>query len=598
MPSAGTLWINIAARTDRLTKGFRSVRKQLGAFDRYIAAAGIGAVAALARTSEGINQSMTRSLAIMGNVSDEMRDRMTRAAVEVSKTSQFSAKQAGEAYFFLASAGLDAQQSLAAMPQVARFAQAGNFDLALATDLVTDAQSALGLASKDAAVNLANMKRVTDVLVKANTLANASVEQFSTSLTTKAGAAIKVVGKDIEEGVAVLAALADQGVKSQDAGTALNIVFRDLQTKALQNAAAFRSHGIAVFDSTGEMRNMADVVGDMERALGGMSDAQKKATLLQLGFSDKSVSFIQVLLGTSEKIRNYEAALREAAGTTDMVADKSLTKMQKALNGLRGSWEEISATVGPFIVDAAANTANWVTATSEAASGASRLAIALGTIGDVVHTIGLAWKAWNALFDRIMANVIRSIERTVTAAVSQLNKLPGVNIKSPTGVQNAAISAEIAAEKSKSNLSEALLGKTPSEKIKAYFAKIKREAESAQESIGKTVEAAALPPKAHELLQKLGGGIASAAGVLTGAFSEGVKSGASALSSRGLGLPPALRLTQAGTAESYRQRVAISRQDETSKIAKQHFNEAKKQTNLLDLINRGLAVATPSNIFG
>ena len=267
---------------------------------------------------------MTESLAIMGDVSAGMRTKMEEAAKSVAKTTTFSAAEAAQSYFFLASAGLDAKQSIAALPQVSKFAQAGMFDMARATDLATDAQSALGMTIDDAQENLVNLTRVTDVLVKANTLANASVEQFSTALTNKAGAALKIVGKEIEEGVAVLAAFADQGLKGAEAGTALNIVFRDMQTKALRNKKAFAELDVTVFDVAGEMRNIADVIGDLEGALAGMSDEQKKATLMQLGFADKSVIFIQTILGQSEAIREYEGELRNAAGITEEVASKQL----------------------------------------------------------------------------------------------------------------------------------------------------------------------------------------------------------------------------------------------------------------------------------
>ena len=63
--------------------------------------------------------------------------------MDLSEKLPLSAKQAAEAYFYLASAGKTAAQSVALMPTVAKFATAGNFELALATDLLTDAQSAL-----------------------------------------------------------------------------------------------------------------------------------------------------------------------------------------------------------------------------------------------------------------------------------------------------------------------------------------------------------------------------------------------------------------------------------------------------------------------
>lgn len=296
---------------------------------------------------------LTQSLAIMGDVSDAMRTEMSDAAREMAKTTTFSAEQAAESYFFLASAGLDAEASVAAMPRVAAFAQAGMFDMARATDLLTDAQSALGLTIReDAVANMANMTKVSDVLVKANTLANASVEQFSVSLTTKAGPALRAVGKDVEEGVAVLAALADQGIKAELAGTGLSIVLRDLQTKAIENKEAFDEAGVAVFDQAGEMRNLADITADLENATAGMSDEQKKATFMMLGFSDKSFAALAALMGTSEAIRFYEDALRSAGGVTDEVANKQLESLSAQFGLLQSAVTDVFIEIGEQLAPA------------------------------------------------------------------------------------------------------------------------------------------------------------------------------------------------------------------------------------------------------
>ena len=294
-----------------------------------------------------LDDSMTKSLAIMGDVSDVMRTDMTNAAREVAKATTFSASQAADAYFYLASAGLDAAASLKAMPLVAKFAQAGNFDLALATDLLTDAQSALGLTIRDDVVkNMENMNKVSDVLVKANTLANATVQQFSESLTNKGAAALRLVNKEIEEGVAVLAAWADQGVKGAEAGTRLDIVLRDLANAAIKNEAEFAAFGISVFDAAGAVRPIADIIADMEAAFDGLSTKQIRAGLTTLGFQSKTVSATASLLGTSGAIRTYQSALEAAGGTTQTVADKQLESLKAQATLLDNALVDLSISAG------------------------------------------------------------------------------------------------------------------------------------------------------------------------------------------------------------------------------------------------------------
>lgn len=328
--------------------------KQMGglAATAKFAVAGVaaGAIAGFASKSvnafKGFDDAMNQSIAIMGDVEDSLRGDMEAAARDVGKTMRISAEEAAESFFFLASAGLDAEQSIAALPQVAAFAQAGMFDMALATDLATDAQSALGLTVDDAGENLENLTRVTDVLVGANTLANASVQQFSEALTQKAGAAMRAVGIEIEEGVAVLAAFADQGVKGADAGTQFAIVLRDLQSKALENKEAFAAAGIAVFDARGEFRPFAAVLSDIEDRLGGMSDAQRKAELATLGFTDKSISALTVLLGTSDAIEANTEGLGEFGGVAQDVADKQLDSMEGQLELAKGAVEDLQISLG------------------------------------------------------------------------------------------------------------------------------------------------------------------------------------------------------------------------------------------------------------
>jgi len=279
-----------------------------------------------------------------------MRQDMSDAAREVAKNTTFSAEQAAESFFFLASAGLSAEQSVAAMPQVAKFAQAGMFDMATATDLATDAQSALGLVSEDTEENLANLTRVTDVFVKANTLANTSVEQLATALTTKAGNALKTVGKDVEEGAAALAVFADQGIKGERAGTLLtNTIFglTDIMKKAPEEAERL---GIEIFNAAGEMNSFADISEDLTAALSTMTKEQQIATLDSLGFTKQAREGTLALLGQADSLRTYEGELRNAGGTAQEVADKQLDTFNAKLSLLGSAVADVAIDVGQQLV--------------------------------------------------------------------------------------------------------------------------------------------------------------------------------------------------------------------------------------------------------
>ncbi|MCK5624943.1 phage tail tape measure protein [Candidatus Pacearchaeota archaeon] len=352
IPGGANIAIVITA-VDQFSKTFTMSQKKMAAIGA--AAVAVGAIMTKAfigtiNTFVDFDSAMTKSTAIMGDLSDTMRNEMSDAAREMAKVTTFSAVEAADAYFFLASAGLDAKSSIAALPQVAAFAQAGMFNMALATDLLTDAQSALGLTIKnDSIKNMENMKKVSDVLVKANVLANASVQQFSEALTSEAGAALKTFNKDVEEGVAVLAALADQGVKGQKAGTDLSRIMRLMSKASLNNKDELNALGIEVFDSSGKMKNFADIIEDMENAFAGMSDEQRTASLDAIGFTARVQGVILPLIGTSKNIRKYEKELRKAGDTTKEVANKQLESFASQLELAKSALTDMSIEIGEIL---------------------------------------------------------------------------------------------------------------------------------------------------------------------------------------------------------------------------------------------------------
>ena len=88
---------NVLASVGRAFSGFTSIL-----FNLKTAMLGIVAGVAIKAMAD-FEQAMVQSLAIMGNVSGEMRTIMEKTAREVATTTRFSAKEAADSYFFLAS---------------------------------------------------------------------------------------------------------------------------------------------------------------------------------------------------------------------------------------------------------------------------------------------------------------------------------------------------------------------------------------------------------------------------------------------------------------------------------------------------------------
>jgi len=391
-----TVKMTTSAIADNLHKVGRSMQAVGKTMTATVTAPIVAGLSASVYAFAGFNDSMTKSTSIMGVMSEKTRGQLKQTALQLSGESVFSAKQMADAYYFLASAGMSAAESMAALPHVNKFAIAGAFDLATATDLLTDAQSALGMNIGTVEQKMRSMVEIADVLVGANTLANASVEQFSQALTHKAAAALKTYGKSVQEGVAVLTVMADQGTKGAEAGIQLDRLTRLMTGANNANQESFKRLGFAVFDANGEMRNYADIIENVTTSTAHMTPEVRSAELAALGFDARIQGVLLPLLGTADAIRINQYELERMAGITQEVADKQLASFGNQMKIIWNQITNVAIAIGeklaPWIVSLGKKVKSlikWWKGTSDAFKNtAIVVAIVVAAIGPLIMAFG------------------------------------------------------------------------------------------------------------------------------------------------------------------------------------------------------------------
>ena len=274
---------------------------------------------AVIKMGADFEQAMDRSLSIVKGVTAQQRKEFEQVAIDISKSTTFSAKEVAEAYKYLASAGLDASQILASIGTVAQFAEAGQLNLAQATEQLTDVLGAFGLAVDDATQYQINMAKASDLIAKADSIADATIEEFTAGLM-KSGGVMHFYGQTMEETIALLAAFATTGLKGVNAGEALTIIAKDMAKSAKTAKSEWAELGISVYDSIGEMRPIGKIIEDLNGKLKGLSTEQKVATLASLDFRQKSVQFIQRALAVADSIQDMRDGLKDYSGFAKEVA--------------------------------------------------------------------------------------------------------------------------------------------------------------------------------------------------------------------------------------------------------------------------------------
>lgn len=234
-----------------------------------------------------------------------------------------SAKDAALAMTELGKAGLTAAQAMDAAKGVLQLAAAGQIDEARAAEVAANALNSFKLAASEAT-------RVADLLAAAANASSAEVNDIA--LAMQQASAVAAGAKiPIEDLTTAIALMANAGIKGSDAGTSLKTFIQRLSAPTSEAAKAIANLGVQIFDASGKMRDLPDIIGQFERSLAGLTD-QEKAQALNKIFGSDAIRAAQVLF--REGAEGFD---KIKAAVTAQGAAAELANAQ--MKGLAGAWE-------------------------------------------------------------------------------------------------------------------------------------------------------------------------------------------------------------------------------------------------------------------
>ena len=295
--------------------------------------------ATMGKTMEELSQETGTVDTAFGSFTGNLRE----YAQFMGKNTAFSASQAADALNYMALAGYDTQKSMNMLPNVLNLAAAGNMDLARASDMVTDASSALGL-------DTFQTTELIDKMAKTASKSNTSVEQLGDAMLTVGGTAKGMKGGTTELSAA-LGILADNGIKGAEGGTALRNVLLGIQGKKFEKT--FGKLGVSAYDADGNLRPLNETLGDMNKAMEGMSE-QEKTKLITNTFNKADLKSVNALLGTSsDRWSELYGEITTATGAAQEMADVQLDNLEGDVtlfkSALEGAQIAISDSLNPTL---------------------------------------------------------------------------------------------------------------------------------------------------------------------------------------------------------------------------------------------------------
>lgn len=298
--------------------------------------------------------SMSKVSALSGATGDDLATLEAKAR-ELGASTTFSASQAADALGYMALAGWDTEQMLAGVGSVLTLAQAGEMELAAASDLVTDYLSAFNMEASETA-------RMVDVLSYAQANANTTVEGLGMAFKNCAANA-NAAGMDVETTSAAISMMANQGLKGSEAGTALNAVLRDMTEKMEDGAIAIGEQSVAVMDAEGNYRDFTDILADVQAATNGMGDAEKAAAL-QSTFTADSIKGLNLMLNAgADEMVGFRDELYGCAGAAEETAATMTDNLGGDLAAMNSAFEELSLKIYDGLQEPLRSAVQFITGT-------------------------------------------------------------------------------------------------------------------------------------------------------------------------------------------------------------------------------------------
>lgn len=347
----GSIIIDTRLDTTGVQKGIQKLQSAVKTGLTAVTGAATAFAGYAVKVGSDFEASMSKVQAISGATAEEI-GQLEAKAKEMGASTKFSATESAEALQYMAMAGWKTNDMLGGLEGIMNLAAASGEDLALTSDIVTDALTAFGLKASDSG-------HFADVLAKASSNANTNVAMMGYTFKYAAPLA-GALGYSIEDTALAIGLMANAGIKSETAGTALRSMFSNLTSAVELTGDKLGKYVIDTQNADGSMVPLKETLDDLRYAFSQMTEAEKTANAESIA-GKEAMSGLLAIVNASEAdyeklanaIADSDGAAKEMAETMQDNLQGKFTIMKSALEGLGISFYDYLETPLKEVVDEA-----------------------------------------------------------------------------------------------------------------------------------------------------------------------------------------------------------------------------------------------------
>lgn len=421
-----------------------SAGKKMMGVTTVIGGVGVAAV----KTAADFDSAMSQVAAVSGATGKDF-DALRNKAREMGAKTKFSATEAAEAMNYMAMAGWKTEDMLSGIEGIMNLAAASGEDLATTSDIVTDALTAFGLSAKDSG-------HFADILAAASSNANTNVSMMGETFKYCAPIA-GALGFSAGDTAEAIGLMANAGIKSSQAGTALRTIMNNLAGDVKISGKAIGDVTIATTNADGSMRDLSDILADCRSAFGNLTESEKAQAAESLVGKNAMSGFLALMNAGEGDIEKLSSAIENCDGSAEKMAMTMQDNLAGQLTILKSQLQELAISFGDILMPAIRSIVSKLQGFVDKLNGMDEgtkrtiatIALLVASIGPLLIIIGTAISKIGVAMQGFvkLANGISKLKVAVQGGAGVLGKLGAAlgGISAPVLAVVAVIAVLVAA---------------------------------------------------------------------------------------------------------------------------------------------------------
>lgn len=323
--------------SDKLKNEFNGVRGAMATVGVGIGAtAVVGVLKSSLQSYADLEDQVRRNRAIM-SASAEQEKQLMQQTRDLGRSTKFTAQEVAEAQMYQAMAGMKTNEVLEMTPKLLKMSIAAGSDFAQTSDIVTDNLSAFGMS-------IGEVDRLMDVMVATSNNANTNVQMLGEAYKYVAASSRNF--ESFENVNILLGVLADNGIKSGQAGRNLAAIYRRLANPPKEVANALTDLNIQLYDQQGKFKGVKALCDDLKKATANLTQEERNRYLAMIA-GGEGMKILASIMGTTEEGYNKVAdGVRNAKGATDKFADEMSNTTANKIAQFESALADLKISIG------------------------------------------------------------------------------------------------------------------------------------------------------------------------------------------------------------------------------------------------------------